>query len=517
MRRTAIVSLFVLAGGATAAGADPLTLAVRLVRQAAPAGGATAVPSLFGDVTGPAEPVALGDLLERAVRSAPALAQARVDQAVADAQLEQAQAWREWQLQGTAAGSIRHNLGSDDRGVSLSGSLGRKIFTGGVVGVQVGSDWGRTVRTVNVAGMTLEQSQAGYTESITATFSQPLLRGRGEAQVLAGVRAADLQRDATALVEDAQVIAIVRDLVLAYLDLAQTERELAIVRGSLDLTRERLRVTQAGISAGGTARAESIAVEQAIATREEEILADELAVVERSLTVRRLAGMVIAPGQLVLATSIELAIPPRTWDARGLLDAAIAHSPELARLRALEAGATIEVEVSENGILPSLDLALSFGPSGTDDDPARATVNMATFDDFTAAVALTYRSSLGEHVAKGTARAARARRESVRVSADDLRAQLSLAITQATLQVLAAERRFTISTRAIGLAEQNLAVEQARMSSGKSRNVDVLQRQDELRAAQLRAARAVLDWHRAATVIAALTGEILPKYGVSAR
>lgn len=521
MRRTAIATFLVgplLVGGL--ASADPFDLALRAVRQADPGAGggpAPSTPSLFGDVTGPAEPAPLADLLERAVRTAPALAQAEVDRAVAEAAIAQAQAWDEWAVDATGSAAIRHSLGTDLRSISLEGSIGRRIFTGGTVGVTVGSDWERSVRTSEVSGMTITQRQAGYTEAITATFSQPLLRGRGRAQTLAGVRAAQIDRDAVTLAADAAMIGVVRELVLAYFDLAQAERELEIVRGSLALTRERLRVTQAGIAAGGTARAETIAVEQAIATREEEILADESTITTRSIALRRLAGMPIGPGQLVLATQIELAIPARTWDVGALLGAAVRNSPELARLRALEAGASIEVEVTENGVLPSLDLALSVGPSGTDDDPGSATVNLVTVDDFTAAASLTYRTSIGQGAAKAVARQARARRESVRVTADDVRAQIAQSITLATLGAITAERRFAIATRAIGLAEQNLAAEQARLSSGKSRNVDVLQRQDELRAAQLRAARAILDWHRAATAIDALTGDLLPQYGVSRR
>ena len=511
-----LVAPLLLAGGAAA---DPLGVAVRLVMQVEGGGGGGATPtaSLFGEVTGPAEPAALPDLLERAVRSAPTLAKAKVDRAIAEATIAQAQAWGEWTIDANAAGSIRQSLASDVRTVSLDGTIARRIFTGGTVGVRAASDWGRTVRTGEIMGTPFEETQAGYTETITATFSQPLLRGRGDLLVRSSIRVAEIQRDAAALGEDVAVIAVVRDLVLAYFDLAQRERELAIRRASLDLTRERLRVTQAGIAAGGTARAESIAVEQAIATGEEEILAAELAIVEQSLTLRRLAGLAIAPGQMLLSSSVELAIPGRTWDAAALLEATLAHSPEMAQLRALEASATIEVEVNEHGVLPSLDLALSFGPSGSDDDPASATVNMATFDDFTAAARLTYRTSIGQGAAKAIARKSRASRERVRVDAEDVKAVLALAITRATTQVLAAERRNALATRAISLAEQNLVAEQARMTSGKSRNVDVLERQDELRAAQLRAARAILDWHRAATLIDALTGQLLPKYGVAVR
>ena len=111
-------------------------------------------------------------------------------------------------------------------------------------------------------------------------------------------------------------------------------------------------------------------------------------------------------------------------------------------------------------------------------------------------------------------RRARAQRELVRVSATDVRNQIIEAAARAVATIQVAERRYAIAVRAVALAEQNLTVEQARMGLGKSRNVDVLERQDELRASQLRVSQAIIDWHRAEATIAALTGEILPRYGI---
>jgi len=309
----------------------------------------------------------------------------------------------------------------------------------------------------------------------------------------------------------------VRDVVLGYLDLVAAERDLEIRRASLELAQERLRVTEAGIRGGGVAKAELIPVEQAIATREEEVMAGELVVLDSSLALRRRVQLPIERGQLLLASTGDLAIPARSWSQDQLIEAALASSPELAQLRASEAGATIEVEITENGMLPSLDLSLQVGPSGTADGPITAAKNMVQFDEFTAVGSLRLQTTLDRTQAKANARAARGRRERVRVTAIDVRSQIVEAVTRAVAQVQVAERRYGIAVRAVALAEQNLEVEQARLALGKSRNVDVLMRQDELRAAQLRAVRTIIDWHRAATAIAALTGEILPQYGIEVK
>ncbi len=498
--------------------ADPVLTAIRLAPQdggggsggatpAAPTTGAAPAPML-ADVAGPARAVGLPELLELAVRQAPVLAQARIDLEVAEAQIAQAQAWSDWALGAGVAGSTRVTGGAISRqdGISVSADLGRRISTGGTVALHAEGGWSR--QDVALGGV--ETTTRNYDARLSLGLTQPLLRGRGRAQVEASTRIALTSRSAADVASRAAAIALVRDLVLGYLDLISAERDLEIRRASLALAQERLRVTAAGIDKGGIARAELIPVEQAIATREEEVLGGELTILDQSLALRRQVGLPIAPGELALTSTIDLAIPAQRWDQAALVAAAAANSPELARLAALEAGATIEIEVTENGLLPALDLAVTLGPSAV-----RPASSNEIDPGITASISLTYQQSLGRHAARAQVRRARAQREGVRVSAADVRNQIVEAVTRTVAQIQVAERRYAIAVRAVDLAEQNLAVEHARFSLGKSRNVDVLTRQDELRSAQLRAARAIIDWHRASAVLAALTGEILPRYGIA--
>lgn len=500
-----VVALGALCAVAVPASAGPLGAALATAGDAG--GGA---PSLVGTLTGPADPIALSELLDRALRANPDLARIRVDAAIADAAVARARTWDAWSVGADLDASTRSGGGfvNRSRAVSLSGDLGRRLPTGGTANLHVEAGWQDSRTSLG--------SEAAYTEAITASLTQPLLRGRGDADVRAAIRAAQLDRDAAAVATDATALGVVRDAVLAYYDLVAAERELTIRRDSLALARERLRVTEAGIAAGGVAPAERISVAQAIATREEDILDGELLLVQRSIAVRAIASMAIGPGQLALASTIDgLDVPSRTWDAEALYAAAERASPELARLKVAADGARIDVEVTERGVLPSLDLTVALGPSGTADDPAQAAVNLITFDDFTAALSLSYRTTWGEVAARTAARQARARREQVTIDAEGVRLQIRAALGRALVAVTAAERRHALALRTVGLAEQALAAEQARLSSGRSRNVDVLARQDELRAAQLRVVRAQIEWHRAATTIAAITGELLPTMGVT--
>lgn len=508
----AALSLALVTIGAIPAAADPVLTAIHLAPQDIGGSGGTspppATPPMLADVAGPARPLGLPEALQLAARNAPALAQAQVDIEIATAAVLQAQAWADWALQAQLSASTRTGGGAFRRqdSIAVSADLAKTISTGGTLALHGESAWSNQEVTLMGVSTFIKQ----YTETVTASFSQPLLRGRGRAQLDAAERIAVKNRDAAAVATRAAAITLVREVVLNYLNLVDAERQLEIRRASLELAKERLRVTQAGIDKGGVAKAETIPVEQAIATREEEVLAGELSTLDRSLTLRRQVGLPVAPGDMGLTSTMDLAIPSRDWNQAALIEAALQTSPEMARLAALEAGATIEIEVTENGLLPSLDLAVTVGPT--------LVITPATDETETGLVgsaSLTYQQSLGKTAARAATRRARAQRETLRVTATDVRNQVAEAVARAVATVQVAERRYAIAVRAVALAEQNLQVEQARLGLGKSRNVDVLTRQDELRAAQLRASQAIIDWHRAAAAIAALTGEILPQYGIA--
>jgi outer membrane protein len=498
------------------AAADPVTIAVHLAAQDAGGGsGAPAKPApppMLADVAGTAKPMGLPELLQETIATSPSLALASIDIEVARANIDAASAWTDWGLQIQASGSSRKAGGAFSRTDSggLSVDLSRRISTGGTVALH--ADTGYTRQDISFMGAGGETRSLD--SSVTIGIVQPLMRGRGNIDIEANQRIVRKQLDAAQIAEQAAAIQVVQTVVASYLDLIAAERDLEIRRGSLELAQERLKVTMAGIDKGGVAKAETIPVEQAIATREESVLAGELVILDTSLSLRRSVGMAIAPGDMLLSSTVDLAIPAKTWNQQALVDAAIATSPDMARLAALAEGATIQVEATENGLLPSLDLSATLGPTFIVEDP---TGTRDTSTGYTGALTLTYQQALGKTAAKAAVRVAKAQRETIRVNSEDLRKQIVSAVAVAVAAIQVAERRYTIAVRAVDLAEQNLVVEQARLGLGKSRNVDVLQRQDELRAAQLSAARAIIDWHRADAVIAGLTGEILTRYGITIR
>ncbi len=506
MRYAQVFAVVVVLAAPLVADADLLSRIVAAADDAG--GGAPAQPADLTAWAGPARATNLPELLQLAVRQAPALQTARIDIAIAEAQIEQTWVRNDWQL-GAQLTTARQREFGGRIGWTSAGSVNvSHVFpTGGTLELHAGSQYGDTV-----VGIMIEKVWAN---EISASFTQPLLRGRGRQLFDANERRAVLDRDVGVLARRLAAIQSVQAVIASYWDLVLAERQVAITQASLDLARERLRITQVGADGGKIPRAEIPAVQQIIATREEDVLNGELGVLDRSIAVRRAVGMPIGAGELGLRVAPELDTRDRAPDLGQLVERAYAASPELAELAKQGDSATIEIAVTENGLLPALDAALSIGPSAQDPSLVTAWKDAATFKDVTVRGSLTFQQSLNHHDVRGRARELREAKRKLVVNAFDVRAQIAQTMTRAVAQLEVAKRRILLSQRAIELANENIKIETDRFNLGKSTNFDVLNRQEELRQAEIRKAQAMIDFHKADTVIEALTGEILPAYGIS--
>ena len=268
---------------------------------------------------------------------APSLASARLDIAVAEARIQQTWARNDWligaQLKGSRVQGLPANGFTIDRDNQLNGSadLSRLLPTGGTVDLHLATSYDTTDFHTNTTP-SVSGSATSWVEDISGSITQPLLRGRGRALFDANEQKATLARDVTVLARRLAAIQTVQAVISAYWDLVLAEKTVAITQGSLDLARERLRVTQIGTDGGKTPRSEIPAVLQIIATREEDVLNGELSVLNASIALRRAAGMPIGVGELGLRVTTALDTTDQPLALGPLVERAYAASPELAEL-----------------------------------------------------------------------------------------------------------------------------------------------------------------------------------------
>jgi outer membrane protein TolC len=521
--------LFALIAGTSSRGqADVLGHALKAAEQQAGGGAATQTPDLI-QWAGEPRAITLPELLQITVRQAPNLQAAKLDIAVAEARIEQTWGRNDWlvkaQLTGSRINDVPQGATTIDKDLRFGGiaDLSRALPTGGTIDLHAASSYEfyratTPTNTINPGtGQLLNfvSSATTWTDDLNVQLTQPLLRGRGRRLFDANEAKATLARDVSVLARRLAAIQTVQTVISAYWDLVLAEQTVAITRGSLDLARERLRVTQIGADGGKTPRSEIPAVLQIIATREEDVLNGELTVLNASIAMRRAAGMPIGPGELGLRVATDLEAREAALDLGQLVERSFAASPELAQLAKQDASATIDVEVAENGLLPQLDAALTIGPSGTSDRFGDAADHLAKFNSISVSGSLTFSQSLGRHEVLGRTHEQRELKRKLAVNATDIRSQIAQTMARSVAQLELARRRVTLSQRAIDLANENIKIETDRFNLGKSTNFDVLNRLEDLRQAELRKAQATIDWHKAEVVIQSLTGDLLPMYGLS--
>ncbi|MBT8495545.1 MAG: TolC family protein [Deltaproteobacteria bacterium] len=459
----------------------------------------------------------LGQVLSAAVRQNPDLARASVDIARANAAAFEATGIDDWLLAASIGAFVERNesvagnvTGTDSVDVySVRTELSRLLDTGGRFGISFNGRRRKTIFTV--VG---DQENRDYSGSLALNFEQPLLRGRGAKVARGSVKQAKLSTDAETLRREAQVRDLVRQVIHGFWDVALAWEQLEIRRSALQLASERRRITTAAIDAGTVAPTEALSVEQIIATREETILNAELNITQQSLDLRRLAFLEIGARAIDLKPSAVLKTTTRAFDESALIKRAMTNSPEIAALARQGEGARIEVAVTENGMLPRLDLSLSFGPTATDSTFLNAAERLGRLRGYSVTAGLSYEQRLENRSARGGAARARAQMRRIEVDRRAVEQQIALAVARAVKVANFARRRMQLGERTIALAQRNIEAEKARFELGRATNFDVLQRQDELQQAQLRYASATVDFLKAEATIDSLTGDILDKYGI---
>jgi outer membrane protein len=493
-------------------------------RGAALAAVITGVMANAGEVSaqpGQGQVVRLAEVIAAAVRQSPELARAKLDLATAEAQLQRAQGITDDHVGGQAQVNVSRGGKQDPFGNTetehVEASVTHPLSTGGTIGVTVAGD--RLVETVAqpVAGkgLVFGAPTQRYTATPTVVLIQPLLRGAGRAPFEAPIRQAEHQRDAAALAEEARARDLVVSLAQAYWQVAFAWRQLEVRKASLELAQKQLAYTEGAIRAEKVAQSEALAVQQVIAVRKQDVIAGEQELYERSISLRQLAGLEIAPDALDLKTdALPLQIESAALDLPTMVRAAFDHSAELASLEAARHAAEVGVAAADNAAKSKLDLSLSAGPLGVDSKPGKALSNLFSSPGYVLLGSLIFDHAIEQNAEHGGQAAARAALHTAEVAERDARAKLALRATRAVQRAQAALASIALADEAIQLAGQNITAEQKRFELGKSTNFEVLRRQDELEQARLRQASSVNDYLAARADLDGLNGAILARFGI---
>jgi outer membrane protein TolC len=278
--------------------------------------------------------------------------------------------------------------------------------------------------------------------------------------------------------------------------------------------REQLEIVKANIEVGKQPPSASAEVQVSIALRDEDAIVAEQVARERSLDLERLVGLSLdakAPRLAAAEKSTPIEAVPTPGE---VLESARKNNPQLASARAGERVAMVDVDVTENGMLPQLDIAFAGGPSVNASDIGTAWSQLGKFQSYALNGSLILQAPIPRNTARGLRDAAKATLHKAKLTTEDIQLQLETVVLRLVTQIDTAKRRIDVLAATTDHASLDLEAERARFAVGRATNFDVLRRQEELATAKLRQARARTDYLKAMAALGAVTSEILDRYEV---
>jgi outer membrane protein TolC len=484
----------------------------------------------------------LDDIIEVAVRLSPDIARARADRDIAQGSAGAARRDQSWIL-GANASFQRDALSADtpdDRLVPLQQissekvtgniGLGRNLPTGGNVGVELGLVHER--REIFITGEALTNA-AGMAQvdcgenidifcqdqaSAKLTLKQPLARGIGTTVALAPQRKADLAAAQATVKAQLAAEQLIRDVVAAYWELAYAAYEVDVRTEALDIAKEQDQATRAEMRAGTAPPNAVDAVTYEIAIRDEALLVSKLAFEKKSLDLRRKAGLEIGRRDIVVRPGEPFEVDKQEWNVDEVLAKSRRLNRQLASVVLEKRIADVDVAVTNNAMLPQIDLNLSGALQGFGDTASGAFGGVTGGEGFSYSVMASLQFSYElSGAAKAANAAALARRHRLDVDRVDIERQIDAEVVSSVKVLISGRTRVALAEKAIAIAEDNVKAERAAFRAQRSNNFNVMQRQTQLIDARLRRGRAIADHHVAVVQLQYLAGTLLDTYRIHVR
>ena len=253
----------------------------------------------------------------------------------------------------------------------------------------------------------LSQLDTTWESEALLRFTQPLLRDFG----------ADVNRARIVINQNSQQISVLDfrstleqtllDVEQAYWNLYRAQQEVAIQEELLGLTIDALSRIQAR---GGTDVGEGQITEaqSSVAQRQSQLITARSAVARVSDQLKLLVNdpdLPVSGTTLVVATT-EPVNTSLIFDLNDALAVALLHRPEIAQQLLRVRSASTALKVGQNNVLPSLDLVLTGGFQGLDDEYGGAVSEQFGFDNLTFGLGLQFEVPLGNREARAVERRA---------------------------------------------------------------------------------------------------------------
>ncbi len=365
-----------------------------------------------------------------------------------------------------------------------------------------------------------------FEAGVRARLTQPLLRGFGPAGYDRAYDSARFHASAAVTRRAAAARAYALTVARGYWELALAWEVLAIRRDAVELAKHQVAIAEGGIRTGKFSDSELLPPKQAMASRQQDVMAAELDVINQSVALRLLVGMDVTATKLAVKPP-ELPNPDGVeLDAAAFVSRALATSDDLKAAVDEDKSAKAELAGAKRDLLPRADLRLEGGPLGTDvtgyDITGTVINHNATFGNAVNGISggyevdanLTFELPIGNHAAGGVYDASRAAAYDAAFQVGKTRREVAAEAARAVYEIQNHAESAKLGATAVEIARANVDAEQKKFELGKSSSQEIIRRQDDLGNVRLREAIERARFQESRAELDALTGEILEKSGL---
>jgi outer membrane protein TolC len=343
-----------------------------------------------------------------------------------------------------------------------------------------------------------------YRSSMSLQYSQPLLAGRTIDSQRNSLRTGEIQKQITDIALLRQVETIKNQVRQRYWALRQAIELIEIQRRSLDLSNRQLADNKIKVEIGTMAEIDLVQQEAQIAQGEQSLLAAEVAWRNAELAFKRL--LVDSTEDEFFRSTINPVDQPSfavtEVDIPAAVQRAIADRTDIVTARQQLQIAELNLELSKNGIMPSLGLNASFQAAGVGGDQYQrqglgglpvliseggyfdALQQIGRLDTPTWQVSLNFSKPLGLSAAKANHLRSELSYEQQETQLKATELDIQTAVTTAGLDVRSTYLQLLAAQKTREAAERSLEAELTRFQVGMSTNFQVIQLQNQLTSAR---------------------------------
>ncbi|MCP3688073.1 MAG: TolC family protein [Gammaproteobacteria bacterium] len=399
----------------------------------------------------------------------------------------------------TGSTNLADSQNSDSLGLGTNFSWETPYGTSFGLGLSTSTDFPNTANT-----------ESSATTSMTATLSQPLMRGFGTEVNTATLQQARISEVQNRLSLKSTVSATITALINAFLGYEAQKWNLDIAQRSLDRNKKLLQGNKLLVQAGHMAVSELIQTELSVSNSE--ISLNES---KNSLNNARLAllNLLSLDPDLELITSMEINPTILRIDLNKAKEQAYKTNPAYLSQQIGVESAMIALRLARENLRWQLDLEGNYTLSGSGGNTADS-IDGLDSESATWSVGLNLVIPLDMRDFKQEEVASEVALEQAKLNLDEVRENLDSSVRNSVIEVENSWQRLLISKRSLSLAQQTLNTEVKKLSVGKSSSFEVLARHLTLREAESAELNAVVTYHNSLAALDEVLGTTLDTWQI---